>query len=141
MMHVGTPPIHHARPQRFIRTHRRRALEGLEASLVELERLVEELGSDSRRPIAATRGCKRRTEVKRSAARTEVVLRTRCDRLRGTRTEEAVVKARLAVLAVLAFVLPVAVAGAAVNVEVVVDYDAAGELPGGSPSTSVETSS
>ena len=50
-------------------------------------------------------------------------------------------KARLAVLAVLAFVLPVAVAGAAVNVEVVVDYDAAGELPEGSPSTSVETSS
>jgi sugar lactone lactonase YvrE len=41
------------------------------------------------------------------------------------------VKARLAVLAVLAFVLPVAVAGAAVNVEVVVDYDAAGELPEG----------
>ena len=40
-------------------------------------------------------------------------------------------KARLAVLAVLAFVLPVAVAGAAVNVEVVVDYDAASELPRG----------
>lgn len=41
-------------------------------------------------------------------------------------------KARLAVLAVLALALPVAVAGAAVNVAVVVDYDAAaGELPEG----------
>lgn len=38
----------------------------------------------------------------------------------------------LAALAVVAFALPVAVAGAAVNVEVVVDYDAvAGELPEG----------
>jgi sugar lactone lactonase YvrE len=42
------------------------------------------------------------------------------------------VRARLAVFAVLAFMLPVATAGAAVNVDVVVDYDAtAGELPEG----------
>jgi sugar lactone lactonase YvrE len=43
-----------------------------------------------------------------------------------------IVSIRLAVLAVVAFMLPVAAAGAAVDVEVVVDYDAlAGELPEG----------